>query len=96
MEFEGTKGEWKFIETTQHPTNEDETVSFIQTKNFAFDITHMTCISKTESEANAKLIAAAPDLLEALKDIKDWLWHNELITTTAYTTVKKAIEKALK
>lgn len=38
----------------------------------------------------------AINMLDALVDIKDWLWNNGLITTSAYRTAKEAIEKSLK
>lgn len=33
----------------------------------------MFCREKTEQNANARLIASAPDLLEALKDLNAWV-----------------------
>jgi len=99
MKFEGTKGKWEItekhsLETTIFCGN----IRVAEVKHYKTKMSDQFMNDPTHEEGicNAKLIAAAPELLEALQDIKDWLWHNGLITTTAYTTAKKAIEKALK
>jgi citrate lyase beta subunit len=53
-----------------------------------------------ETEANARLIAAAPDLLEAAKYAVSWLGSGEtdadgnLSDTSIYKTLQRAIAKA--
>ena len=49
---------------------------------------------KNEAEANARLIASAPSLLEALKEVAG-LWEEELpLDLTTYNKVKNAIKQA--
>lgn len=51
--------------------------------------------TKSEMEANAKLIAAAPKLLKALIAISEWDKRNEaIIGTTIINAVNSAIKKA--
>jgi hypothetical protein len=63
-EFKGTRGEWKL---KPHKINNWEIVTEDQPKGFI----DSWClgVSAEEAEANAKLIAAAPDLLEALQEM---------------------------
>ena len=114
LEFKGTKAEWinGWGDGLTGPTTpvtdqfcceereyipisfEDQTIAIVvQPKNNSIE----------EMEANAKLIASAPDLLEALQEIL--ILHNEdmegspLTANEWYEAVKKgekAIEKALK
>lgn len=54
--------------------------------------------AETEQHANAKLIAAAPELLDALRDLKalvrDGYQHNDIAMTRSLTQAQAAIEKA--
>lgn len=61
MEFKGTKGEWKVNVTDQ--TNVFEIIS--RRPNEREDVCIVNSELDEDAEANAKLIAAAPDLLEA-------------------------------
>jgi hypothetical protein len=94
-EFKGTKGEWSVFNTSQ-----------IKTGNFSLGI---DCKSERgiksviifeerdrkplEELANAKLIAAAPDLLEALQELVEIMDADGDNGTTH--KAKTAIEKAL-
>ena len=51
---------------------------------------------RKESEANAKLIAAAPELLENLIRLVDRMEENELGHTSSVKRAKEAINKATK
>ena len=94
MEFKGTKGEWQSREMS-----EGFCVGLKQ-----YNVLHfVNCWDKgigglkstEEAEANAKLIAAAPDLLEALQDLVSHVRLDLLPRTTA-DKITQAIEKALK
>ena len=48
----------------------------------------------TDGEANARLIAAAPELLAALKDIAETQWANGVPSSGALREARAAIAKA--
>lgn len=50
--------------------------------------------SSQEAESNAKLIAAAPDMLEALKEVSEMLIYHKLETSGVFMEVQNAIKKA--
>lgn len=86
MEFKGTRGKW-------------EVVGFpsVQVKGTDWCIADVEqSANDDENYANAKLIAAAPELLEALQDYlrSDLNELKELVRLE--DKAKKAIEKALK
>ena len=100
MEFKGTKGEWRIEDKLG-----DETSYLILDK-----IGYEVCVADSEFIkdideviANAKLIAAAPDLLEALQLVTDELFQaieciNSVESAKSSTNIKiaeKAINKAL-
>ena len=92
MKFKGTKGEWFGIEYSG--------IWNIQSGQFYGDdnLLDCECYPREEVEANAKLIAAAPDLLEALINIRklafDKIHSDE--GGIIEELCDKAIEKALK
>ena len=67
-----TKGPWKIDKVTPLTYSEDGAVfgaGNIKIKTPRVDVWYYEFSQKEEAEANAKLIAAAPELLEALKAI---------------------------
>ena len=103
MEFKGTKGSWRILSKNKKEqfyliTGKDETCNNdrdlqVCQINFGF---HPIKSQLDCTEANAKLIASAPDLLEALQEM---LPHFRKLTSTEKEIslkARKAIEKALK
>lgn len=74
MKTKHTPGPWKFVKTIQHPEEKDQAVSFIQTSKTCYDLCFMKgFFTEEEAEANARLIAAAPELLDTLESIVETL-----------------------
>ncbi|MBO0323494.1 hypothetical protein J0X14_14390 [Muricauda sp. CAU 1633] len=91
-EFKGTKGEWK--------ENQSEVYSSIYKNGEPFDLVKVASlvqINPDETKANAKLIAAAPDLLEALKDVYDLLEEHQpnWYLRKHFNKMESALTKAL-
>ena len=87
MEFKGTKGEWKVKRERGYDidiTNRDGDICWLGLSEF---------IDETKL-ANAKLIAAAPELLEALQTCLRRI-KNESHEPFAIIEAQKAINKAL-
>lgn len=97
LEFKGTKGNW-YIEKEKHFI-----LILAEGENQITDITVPKDLNdlngREESEANAKLIASAPDLLEALQSMLK-MYDRHLPENTMGGIIcdkaKKAIEKAIK
>ena len=83
-----TDGKWKVVQDETYPT-----LHQIWNNSNSGDIP--TFIARTcyapKSEANAKLIAAAPDMLEALQNLEN---DDNSIPECAWKMVKDAIAKA--
>lgn len=99
MDFKGTKGEWKqdyqcvFIGEDHRASNFEQVIARCYPSNF-YDR------SDEEAEANAQLIAAAPELLEALQDILELCdledYHGRLVVKdNKKQKARQAINKAL-
>lgn len=93
-EFKGTKGEWKILPTSEYRkwvnvTSEKGVIARV------FYGEAPPVVYKEEAEANAKLIAAAPDLLEALQEILEAV-DNSVWNHPSLEKGKKAIEKSIK
>ena len=101
--FKGTKGEWWAC-----CTDDDRTSHYVFVGDGEATICAMRSNDKSEKHfeansyelsilernANAKLIAAAPDLLEALQDLVKFCEENE--TGAELELAENAINKALK
>lgn len=69
-----TPGPWHWSTIDDDQANEDEPYHFIQIeKNSGWRGEDYMSVSGVCSEANARLIAAAPDLLEALQEVMGWI-----------------------
>jgi len=106
LEFKGTKGEWYQMGTVGNIEDGFDSSIEIRTENqlaiCKMEFGGFMQSLSEEVEANAQLIAAAPDLLEALqrtvRDIDDIETTRDLKGTeiSIRERAKKAIEKALK
>jgi hypothetical protein len=86
MEFKGTKGEWKIgnSELSVIEPNKGLIIAYVGSRNE---------LSIEEQKSNAKIIAAAPELLEALQIYLNAGCKNQ--RRDASVIAKKAINKAL-
>jgi len=98
METKHTKGEWKVI---NKPVALDANIAIVNSNKKPVLICEMTCIrgdsyedNSSQIEANAKLIAAAPELLEALLVAKELIPKNVPLFDTEYKIIDNAIKKA--
>lgn len=100
MNFKGTPGPWRVSEMRGDLIDirhSDEGIGAISL-NLAHVVARRSWLS--EAEANAKLIAAAPELLEALIEARVWVqgWnaaHESEESYKALIMCNKAIDRAL-
>jgi hypothetical protein len=97
METQFTKGKWEYVggDNSSVEVNIGETTCNIDRcdKN-----TGQFVISRGEMNANAKLIAASPEMLEALNETIDlikWGMNEGHFDDTVYNKVIKVIKKAI-
>ena len=96
-EFKGTKGMWqyKYFDNTRLTHS---CVIYSQNGDNVCKMVRNDSDSKDTEIANAKLISAAPDLLEALQNLSDW-YHNHIkkegVYAPLYVEADQAIRKAL-
>ena len=94
--FKGTQGKWEFVHTEQHPTVENEWHSVVEMPKIAISITNTKFTSKEETEANAKAIAAVPDMIESLQWAvafgKNGESHDKMIIDKCLKALLKATE----
>lgn len=109
MEFKGTKGEWFVKINSEYPEVNlfGQPVGSICILPYSDADYEKAVNSREENEANAKLIAAAPELLEALKlsitiierisdEYSELANKHSSFTQGEHKQLQKAIEKALK
>ena len=95
LEFKGTKYEWKYL---PHESK-DRTHTVREIKADGTSICIVRTNNQEQAEANAKLIASAPSLLEALQYTLEQLKGLDGNNPTEKIIIEKcekAIEKALK
>jgi len=68
--FKGTPAPWHIVEVRKHPQHKNQQIAFIQTPRICLDLSSIESdrFTRSEFEANAQLIAVAPELLEMLID----------------------------
>lgn len=68
--MENSTAPWR-ISTKLYKDSMQDQVCTVQTEQHAFDIVQVPALPKAVAEANLKLIVAAPDLLQELRNIAD-------------------------
>lgn len=92
-EFKGTKENWNHdIRYIVAFTDDDKMIQICEIYSPANDIKYH---SPDKARANAHLIAAAPDLLQACIDFVEKVNRGEAKSTKSYSQMKSAIHKAL-
>lgn len=87
--MEHTKGQWNWIDT---PLIRDVfDCSVIASEHIDDAIIATIAEDVPEYKANARLIAAAPELLWALKDVRDFIKSKGYDTTLVDSAIRKAV-----
>ena len=87
-----TKGEWTVQKDGNLPSGSYQTTIYGEKNENEVAITWAE--TEEESVANAKLIASSPELLDALKIVKDYIDYPH--THKGTTRIRKSVEKAIK
>lgn len=107
MDFKGTKGKWQMTTSALECDHNTEVATIWGDSEYGEGATLIAHIDKgagnEKAIANAQLIAAAPELLEALTKCKDvlqdnlkaWQYKNEKAMLEAYKQAEETINKAL-
>lgn len=76
MEKKHTPGPWKVVHTVDHPFEKNNQVAFIQMPNICLDVCAVEIpeYTREEHEANARLIAAAPELVGGIDKTKGCIY----------------------
>ena len=96
--FKGTPGPWKVVCTEIHPSHTNEQIAIIQTSEQpAFDLSAIESkrMSREQFIANANVMAASPELLEALKGLVGWSAHLPKAADAELEFARLTINKAL-
>ena len=86
MEFKGTKGKWEAV------TNDSHQILIRQEHNLIAQVNRE--VGNEKDYYNAKLIAVAPEMLDALKHIQFCLESKAEMTELTLRDIKKTIKKA--
>ena len=93
MEKKFTKGNWVFGEN--YTSNNGTHVVYSTNSSYPIQNTYIaTTLSAFNSEADAKLMAAAPDLLDACIKLSERIELRNISDSEAYFIAKNAIKKA--
>lgn len=100
MEFKGTKGKWIYDFNGQYCDvfNEnrfDNADKIMSISTMLYDRQHNDISDTAENKANAKLIASAPDLLNALKEMILFADFHGYTSSTEINNAKKVLKEAL-
>jgi len=97
MEFKGTKGEWKVTKSNTHESKvATDKYRIAGVKHYYKQINHVLLEpSKEEGQANAQLIASAPELLKALQFFTANFTPQKAWMEDEFRKAEKAINKAL-
>ena len=98
MEARHTPGKWEVYYRMPSQENDNCTNNsiMVEGRNIAdvWASNGHICKTKAECDANARLIAAAPELLEALKGLLSWSAHLPFAADDKIEFARKVIEKA--
>jgi len=93
MENKFTKGNWNISDDTSEcylvKSDDGGLIAFVYDGDIDEEAIHMDVV-----QANAKLISAAPDLLDACIKIAEYIELHNISDGEAYYIVKNAIKKA--